>query len=104
MYKKPGLKAQNNSRIFYGYVIVASAFCLQVLGLGMFNSFGVFINPLASEFGWSRASLTGAIAFAYVVAAMASIFLGRLNDRFGPRFIMTICGIFLGTGYALMSG
>ncbi len=88
---------------FYGYTIVFAAFCLQILGLGMFNSFGVFINPLVSEFGWSRASLTGAISFVYVIAAMVSIVLGRLNDRFGPRLIMTICGVVLGTGYLLMS-
>jgi MFS family permease len=89
---------------FYGYAIVFAAFCLQILGLGMFNSFGVFINPLVSEFGWSRASLTGAISFVYVIAALVSIVLGRLNDRFGPRLIMTLCGVVLGIGYLLMSG
>ena len=88
---------------YYGYIIATSAFFLQALGLGMFNSFGVFINPLVTEFDWSRASLTGAVSFVYVIAALVSIVLGRLNDRFGPRLIMTICGFFLGSGYLLMS-
>lgn len=88
---------------FYGYIIVITSFFLQALGLGMFNSFGVFVTPLVSEFGWTRASLTGAVSFVYVVAALVSIVLGRLNDRFGPRLIMTICGIILGLGYLLMS-
>jgi MFS family permease len=104
LYKNQKPKTLNNPRFFYGYVIAASAFCLQVLGLGLFNSFGVLINPLVSEFGWSRASLTGAISFVYVVAAITSTVLGRLNDRFGPRLIMTICGIILGTGYLLIAG
>lgn len=94
---------KKNPGLFYGYIIVAACFCLQALGLGMFNSFGVFINPLISEFDWSRASLTGAVSFVYVVAALISIFLGRLNDKFGPKLIMTVCGIFLGLGYLLMS-
>ncbi len=95
--------AGKTNGFFYGYVIVIASFFMQVLGLGMFNSFGVFVNPLVSEFDWSRASLTGAVSFVYVVAALVSILLGRLNDRFGPRLIMTICGIILGLGYLLMS-
>jgi MFS family permease len=98
-YKNSG----NTVKFYYGYIIVIASFFLQALGLGMFNSFGVFINPLVSEFGWSRASLTGAVSFVYVIAALVSIVLGRLNDRFGPRLIMTICGIILGIGYLLMS-
>ena len=104
MNKKPLRSSyEKTDGFFYGYVIVIASFFLQALGLGMFNSFGVFITPLASEFGWSRASLTGAVSFVYVIAALVSIVLGRLNDRFGPRIIMTICGIILGLGYLLMS-
>ncbi len=93
----------NSSGFFYGYMIVIASFFLQALGLGMFNSFGVFITPLVSEFDWSRASLTGAVSFVYVIAALVSIVLGRLNDRFGPRLIMTVSGIILAIGYLLMS-
>jgi len=99
----PALPGGKQPVFFYGYAIVFASFCLQILGLGMFNSFGVFINPLVSDFGWSRASLTGALSFVYVIAALVSIVLGRLNDRFGPRLIMTICGVVLGVGYLLMS-
>ena len=31
------------------------------------------------------------------------IIIGRLNDRFGPRFVVTGCGLSLGLGYLLMS-
>lgn len=97
------ISGEGKPRLFYGYVIAASAFFLQALGLGMFNSFGVFITPLMTEFEWSRASITGAISFAYVITALNSILLGRLNDKFGPRLIMSVCGIFLAAGYLLMS-
>ena len=31
------------------------------------------------------------------------MYMGRLNDKLGPRLVMTICGIFLGLGVLLMS-
>ena len=34
---------------------------------------------------------------------LVGIIVGRLNDRFGPRLVMTVCGLFLGLGYLLMS-
>lgn len=29
--------------------------------------------------------------------------MGGLNDRFGPRVVITVCGVFLAVGYLLMS-
>jgi len=34
---------------------------------------------------------------------LVGIIVGRLNDKFGPRLVMTVCGLFLGLGYLLMS-
>ena len=88
---------------FYGYVIVLVSFALQVLGWGLFNSFGVFFKPIIAEFAWSRAIISSAISFSIIVFGSAGILQGRLSDRFGPRIIMTGGGILLGAGYLLMS-
>ncbi len=32
-----------------------------------------------------------------------AIIMGRLNDKLGPRFVMTLCGCLLGAGYLLMA-
>ena len=90
-------------RFFYGYVIVFVAFVLQVFGWGIFNSFGVFIKPLETEFVWSRAVVSSAMSFSFLVAGFASILTGKLSDRFGPRLVMTGGGVLLGLGYILMS-
>ena len=90
-------------RFFYGYVIVFVAFVLQVFGWGIFNSFGVFIKPLETEFVWSRAVVSSAMSFGFLVAGFASILMGELSDRFGPRLVMTGGGVLLGLGYLLMS-
>lgn len=88
---------------FYGYVVVAASFFLQAFGWGIFNSFGVFSVPLMTEFKWSRAEVAGAFAIAFFIYGLASIILGVLNDRYGPRLIMTSSGIILGLGFLLTS-
>jgi len=91
-------------RYFYGYNIVASGFGIQAVGIGTFIAFGVFFKPLLNDFGWSRATLSGAQSMALLVAGFLGILAGRLNDRLGPRVVMTVAGFFFGLGLLLMSG
>lgn len=95
--------APSHRRMFYGYVIVTAAFVIQVIAWGINNSFGVFFNPLLAEFGWLRATVSGAASLSFLVHGFVSIFMGGLNDRFGPRMIMSGCGVILGMGYVLMA-
>ncbi len=95
--------AFNKPRFYYGYVVVTAAFFIQAIAWGINNSFGVFFNPLLTEFGWLRATLSGAASLSFLVHGVFSIFMGGLNDRFGPRALLTACGFFLGIGYLLMT-
>jgi MFS family permease len=90
-------------KFFYGYVIAASCFGIQAVGIGTYFSYGVLFNPLISEFGWSRASVAGASSVAFLLMGFLGMGVGRLNDRIGPRKLMTLTGIFFGLGYLLMS-
>lgn len=87
---------------FYGYTIIAAGFFIQAVVWGTSNSFGVFFDPLIKEFGWSRATISGAASLGFLVHGISSIALGNLNDRFGPRLIMSACGLFLCLGFFLM--
>jgi len=91
------------SPFFYGYIIILSGFFIQAFVWGISNSFGVFFDPLIKEFGWSRATISGAASLGFLVHGSASIVLGNLNDKFGPRVIMSGCGVFLGLGFFLMA-
>jgi MFS family permease len=88
----------------YGHVIAATCFGIQAVGIGTYFSYGVLFNPLIGEFNWSRASLSGAASMAFLLMGFLGIGVGRLNDRFGPRILMTFSGVFFGLGYLLMSG
>jgi len=90
-------------RFFYGYIIVLAAFCSMAITWGMWGSFPIFFEPTLVEFGWTRAATSSAFSLYLLVIAFAGVVVGRLNDRFGPRIILTACGLFLGLGYLLMS-
>ena len=94
---------QSEPRLFYGYVIVATALIIMVIIWGTNYCFGIFFKPLLSEFGWTRAMISGAFSLAILFEGFGSMFMGRLNDRYGSRSIMTTCGLFYGLGYLLMS-
>ncbi|MCK9274849.1 MAG: MFS transporter [Syntrophales bacterium] len=90
------------SKIFYGYIIVASASIILLVLWAVFYSFGVFLIPLIQEFGWSRASTAGAFSLCSIIMGFAGIAGGRVNDTYGPRVVMSISGLVLGFGYIMM--
>lgn len=94
---------QTTTKFPYGYLIVAACFVLQGIGIGSFVAYGVFFTPLELEFGWSRATLSGASSMAFLLMGLLGMVAGNLNDRFGPRMIMTVTGIFFGGSYLLLS-
>jgi len=88
---------------FYGYVIVAASFLVMGTMWGTLYTFGVFFKYLLEEFGWTRAGTSGALALASVFIGLMSTVTGRLTDRYGPRVVITVCGVFLGAGFLLLS-
>ena len=63
-------------------------------------AFGVFIGPLESEFGWSRASLGMATALCALLSAITLPFVGLLMDRFGVRRLLAIAVCLFGLNVA----
>jgi MFS family permease len=85
----------------YAYLIAAICFSIQALGVGTYIAFGVFFHPLMEEFGWSRAAIAGASSTAFLCAGLFGVIVGRLNDRFGPRRLMSLAALLLGLGCVL---
>ncbi len=94
---------EGRRRFFYGYILVIAALVIITLNYGARFSFGIFFKPVLNEFGWTRALTSGAFTASMLFQAVASPLLGRLNDKFGPRWVLTLCGFLLGVGYLLMS-
>jgi sugar phosphate permease len=82
-------------RPFYGWIIVGVSFLIGFTESGVFqNILSIFMKPMVDEFGWSRASVTGAIAFGSLSGGLLSLAVGPVLDRQGPRMV-TFWGILL---------
>jgi len=90
-------------KFFYGYVVVLATFSIMVMLGGIWVIFGVFFEPMLTDFGWTRAVLSGAASLRIFIMTLLGIAAGRLTDKFGPRPVATVCGLFLGLGFFLMS-
>lgn len=88
---------------FYGYNIVVAGFFIQAVCIGAMFTYGVFFKEFQSEFGWSRALISGASSLAFLIMGIGGVVAGTLNDRIGPRIILAVSGASLGIGYLLMS-
>ena len=91
------------ARYFYGYNIVAAGFTIQAISIGALFAYGVFFKEFQAEFGWSRATISGASALYFLLGGAVGILFGRLSDRISPRVLILCASILSGLGYMVMS-
>lgn len=91
------------SRFFYGYIIAVAGLVIMMAMFSTRYAFGVFLKPVQSDFGWSRAMISGAFSLSMIMEGVVGIVMGVLNDKLGPRIVLTICGSLVGLGCLLMS-
>ena len=76
--------------IHYGWVIAAVSFLTLITAAGFRSTVGVLIVPLQEEFGWSRATISAAVAINLVLYGLGGPFAAGLYDRFGIRRVIVI--------------
>jgi MFS family permease len=74
----------------YAWVIVAIGAAAQMLGSAIRMAFGIVIDPLAEEFGWSPGSIGYTYALMSIVTALFSPIAGWMGSRFGARSTMAV--------------
>lgn len=82
-------------------LIIATA--LIVMSYGSRQSFGVFLKPITTDFGWGRESLSFAIASQSLIYGIAAPFVGAIADKWGPIKVLLISGTLYCLGMFLMS-
>ncbi len=93
----------HKDKIFYGWVIVVVFFIAGISLYGIYFSFGVFFKSIESEFGLTRAATSMILSANLVLAGVCSFFAGRALDRYGPRIIIFLMGLFTGLSLLLTS-
>lgn len=91
---------QRLSSIPAGWIIVLGVALVLFGTAGSRFSFGVFLKPLTDDFGWSRGSISGALAIAGLFTALFRPMSGWLADRYDPKYV-ALTGVVLG-GFALI--
>ncbi len=90
-------------RLHYGWIVLGAVALVMLGGSGLRAIFGVFIKPLEAEFGWDRASLSGAAALSLLLLGAVGPLVGWLADRWGPRRVIMLACVILGLGSLLSS-
>src|SRR5688572_33136880 len=82
---------------FRGGAILGIA-TLAVFLSGPAQTYGVsvFIDPMLTEFGWSRGLVSTTYSIATLLSALPLVIVGRQIDRVGSRVILTIASICFG--------
>ncbi len=84
------------------WTVVLAALSINLI-LGVLYAWGVMAKALVGQWGWTKTE--AALPFTVSTAAFAimMIFAGRLQDKIGPRVVVMLGGIILGTGLVLSS-
>jgi MFS family permease len=88
-------------RFFYGWIIVAVTFVTMAIGVNARTAFSLFYPPILGEYGWERGVTAGAFSFGFVASSIASPLIGRLMGRRGPRAVMELGVLLMGSGLLL---
>jgi sugar phosphate permease len=88
-------------KFHYGWIVVGVTFVTLLIGAGVRSAPGVLLVPLESEFGWSRATISFAIAVSLVLYGLIGPFSASFMERFGIRRTMISALSLLAAGVAL---
>ncbi len=85
-------------RLHPAWVVLGAVTLCMMAGSGLRSVFGVYIKPMEAEFGWGRGALSGAAAISLLLLGAAGPAVGWLADRYGPRRVIVVSLLMLGSG------
>ncbi|MEJ8847593.1 MFS transporter [Variovorax rhizosphaerae] len=87
--------------LFYGWIVVASAFATTFVGFGSAYTFSAFLSSLQAEFAASRGSVSLVFSLAGFLYFALGVLSGPLADRWGARPLLVAGMVLTGAGMAL---
>jgi sugar phosphate permease len=89
------------SRLHYAWIVAGATFVVLLVTAGIRATPGVLMVPLETEFGWSRAVVSGAVAINIALFGLIGPFAAAVMDRFGLRRVMLAAVALLAVAVAL---
>jgi sugar phosphate permease len=94
---------REHSKVHYAWVVAAVTFFILLVGAGVRATPSILLVPLETEFGWSAATISAAIAVNIFLFGMIGPFAVAVMERFGLRRTVSFSLLILGFGIALTS-
>ncbi|MBR1284200.1 MFS transporter [Bradyrhizobium sp. AUGA SZCCT0177] len=82
----------------YGWIVVGAGALMTCVGFGTMLSLAVFLQPIATDTGWSVSGVSAAATIDFLAMGFAAFFWGALSDRFGTRIVVLAGAVLLGIG------
>ena len=86
-----------SKRLYYGWIVVGIVFVALLVSAGVRAAPTVLVNPLETELGWSRATISFAVSIGLLLYGLSGPVAGWLMDRFGPKRLMLAGLAIIGT-------
>jgi MFS family permease len=87
----------------YRWVIIAAGALMTCVALGAMFSLAVFLEPIATATGWSRAGISSAMTLNFLIMGFGAFGWGAASDRYGTRIVVLIGAVLLGLALVLAS-
>ncbi|MBW7457485.1 MFS transporter, partial [Paenibacillus sepulcri] len=94
-------EAAKASKLYYGWIVVLIAFLALLVSAGINSIPSVLMLSFEKEFGWDRASVSGALSIKILLYGLMGPFSAALMARFGIRRMMVIAMILLAGSLSL---
>jgi sugar phosphate permease len=88
-------------RVHYGWIVACVTFITLLVAAGVRATPAVLIVPLEHEFGWSRETISLAVAINIFLYGLIGPFAAAIMERFGIRRTICTALIVIATGVAL---
>ncbi len=75
-------------RLFYGWIVMVACLCVTMVSSGTMMAFGVFINPMSADLGWSHSVLSFSYAVSSIVSGLGILGVGSILHTHSVRALL----------------
>jgi len=99
-----GNTVRHPGSVYYGWWLLAGSVVAMALGSGVsFWAFGLYVQPMEDQFGWTRAEVSLGFAVSILVSGLAGPLVGKWIDVQGARIVIIIGAALTGATYILLA-
>jgi MFS family permease len=84
-------------------VVLLCGGAILTLSLGVRHNFGLYLQPMTADLGWTRQTFAFALAIQNLLYGLATPFAGMIADKYGPPRVLIGGTLIYALGLALMA-